>query len=114
MAFFSKLKERLFKSSSKIDEGLDAIIDEAPDAERTRPRQIPPRPDAPGRAASLAGRRRRTAGPRRGETSRRPPAGETARAARARPPEPTPRRPGAGTRGRPARREPEAPPEARA
>jgi fused signal recognition particle receptor len=30
MAFFSKLKERLFKSSSKIDEGLEAIIDEAP------------------------------------------------------------------------------------
>jgi fused signal recognition particle receptor len=30
MAFFQKLKERLFKSSSKIGEGLDAIIDEAP------------------------------------------------------------------------------------
>lgn len=28
MAFFSKLKERLFKSSSKIDEGLDAILEE--------------------------------------------------------------------------------------
>ena len=26
MAFFSKLKERLFKSSSKIDEGLEAIV----------------------------------------------------------------------------------------
>ena len=26
MAFFSKLKERLFKSSSKLDEGLDAIV----------------------------------------------------------------------------------------
>ena len=38
MAFFSKLKERLFKSSSKLDEGLDAIIEDggsvdgAPDA----------------------------------------------------------------------------------
>ena len=32
MAFFQKLKERLFKSSSKIEEGLDAIIDEAPAA----------------------------------------------------------------------------------
>jgi fused signal recognition particle receptor len=30
MAFFQKLKERLFKSSSKIEEGLDAILDEAP------------------------------------------------------------------------------------
>ncbi|OIQ44636.1 MAG: signal recognition particle-docking protein FtsY [Roseobacter sp. MedPE-SW] len=29
MAFFSKLKERLFKSSSKLDEGLEAIVDEA-------------------------------------------------------------------------------------
>ncbi|WP_122073934.1 signal recognition particle-docking protein FtsY [Pseudophaeobacter sp. EL27] len=28
MAFFSKLKERLFKSSSKLDEGLEAIVDE--------------------------------------------------------------------------------------
>ncbi|MEP1328668.1 signal recognition particle-docking protein FtsY [Pseudophaeobacter sp.] len=28
MAFFSKLKERLFKSSSKLDEGLDAIVED--------------------------------------------------------------------------------------
>ncbi|NNE81596.1 MAG: signal recognition particle-docking protein FtsY [Silicimonas sp.] len=28
MAFFSKLKERLFKSSSKIDEGLEAIVED--------------------------------------------------------------------------------------
>ncbi len=28
MAFFSKLKDRLFKSSSKIDEGLDAIVED--------------------------------------------------------------------------------------
>lgn len=28
MAFFKKLKERLFKSSSKIEEGLDAIVEE--------------------------------------------------------------------------------------
>ncbi len=28
MAFFKKLKERLFKSSSKIDEGLEAIVEE--------------------------------------------------------------------------------------
>lgn len=28
MAFFSKLKERLFKSSSKLDEGLEAIVDD--------------------------------------------------------------------------------------
>ena len=28
MAFFSKLKDRLFKSSSKLDEGLEAIVDD--------------------------------------------------------------------------------------
>ena len=28
MSFFRKLKDRLFKSSSKIDEGLDAIVGE--------------------------------------------------------------------------------------
>ena len=31
MAFFKKLKDRLFKSSSKLDAGLEAIIDEAPE-----------------------------------------------------------------------------------
>ena len=33
MGFFKKLKERLFKSSSKIDEGLDAIVEEGGEAE---------------------------------------------------------------------------------
>jgi fused signal recognition particle receptor len=47
MAFFQKLKERLFKSSSKIDEGLDAILDEAPAAEEPRPAPPPPTPGAP-------------------------------------------------------------------
>ena len=28
MSFFKKLKDRLFKSSSKIDEGLEAIVHE--------------------------------------------------------------------------------------
>ena len=40
MAFFQKLKERLFKSSSKIEEGIDAIIDEAPAAPGAEP--LPP------------------------------------------------------------------------
>ena len=30
MAFFKKLKDRLFKSSSKLDAGLEAIVEEAP------------------------------------------------------------------------------------
>ncbi|MEL6954289.1 MAG: signal recognition particle-docking protein FtsY, partial [Pseudomonadota bacterium] len=28
MSFFKKLRDRMFKSSSKLDEGLDAIIEE--------------------------------------------------------------------------------------
>lgn len=57
MAFFSKLKERLFKSSSRLEEGLEAIVDEvraeepdptvpapAPEPEPTPP-DIPPRPE---------------------------------------------------------------------
>jgi len=30
MSFFSKLKERMFRSSSKLDEGLDALVSEDP------------------------------------------------------------------------------------
>ena len=42
MAFFQKLKDRLFKSSSKIEEGLDAILDEAP--AEPLPDPTPPEP----------------------------------------------------------------------
>ena len=41
MAFFKKLKERLFKSSSKIDEGLDAIVEEGGEAEEVELDQTP-------------------------------------------------------------------------
>lgn len=37
MAFFTKLKDRLFKSSSKIDEGLEAIVSEGGEAETADP-----------------------------------------------------------------------------
>ena len=30
MAFFGKLRERLFKSSAKLEEGLEALVEEAP------------------------------------------------------------------------------------
>ena len=33
MAFFSKLKERLFRSSSKLDKGLDAIVEDGGEEE---------------------------------------------------------------------------------
>jgi fused signal recognition particle receptor len=42
MAFFQKLKDRLFKSSSKLEEGLDAIIDEAPAEPVPAPPQTAP------------------------------------------------------------------------
>ncbi len=42
MAFFTKLKDRLFKSSSRLEEGLDAIVQEGgPD----EPQEVPPGPD---------------------------------------------------------------------
>lgn len=37
MAFFNKLKDRLFKSSSKLEEGLDAIVAEGGEAEPASP-----------------------------------------------------------------------------
>ena len=46
MAFFSKLKERLFKSSSKIDEGLDAIV-EAGGVEENAPLEASQDPPVP-------------------------------------------------------------------
>jgi fused signal recognition particle receptor len=51
MAFFQKLKDRLFKSSSKLDEGLDAILDESPapepeHAELKTPEPAPATPPA--------------------------------------------------------------------
>ncbi len=44
MAFFKKLKDRLFNSSSKLDEGLEAIVQEgAPEPDETpRPDPAPP------------------------------------------------------------------------
>ena len=57
MAFFSKLKDRLFKSSSKLEEGLDAIVEAggeidppraAPDPEIPAPEPEPePAPETP-------------------------------------------------------------------
>lgn len=50
MSFFKKLKDRMFKSSSKIDEGLDAIIEEGgqnapPEAVATAAEPAPPAPE---------------------------------------------------------------------
>ena len=40
MAFFSKLKERLFRSSSKLDEGLDAIVSDGGEVEAADPAEV--------------------------------------------------------------------------
>ncbi|NVL02207.1 signal recognition particle receptor subunit alpha, partial [Ruegeria pomeroyi] len=48
MAFFSKLKDRLFKSSSKIEQGLDAIVEDGGVEEAvtaTQPDPVIPQPD---------------------------------------------------------------------
>ncbi|MGB3406770.1 MAG: signal recognition particle-docking protein FtsY [Jannaschia sp.] len=43
MSFFKKLKDRLTRSSSRLEEGLDAIVEEAADPPATEP---DPKPDA--------------------------------------------------------------------
>ena len=50
MAFFSKLKERLFKSSSKLDQGLEAIVEEggAQEPPTPEPPTPEPEPEPPG------------------------------------------------------------------
>lgn len=54
MAFFKKLKERLFKSSSKLEEGLDAIVKDGgePSDEQDLPDQATPQKMAPKPAKS--------------------------------------------------------------
>ena len=57
MSFFRRLKERLFKSSSKIDEGLDAIMESGEEeAVETPPPASPPasQPGAPSPATPAA------------------------------------------------------------
>ena len=49
MAFFTKLKDRLFKSSSKLEQGLDAIVEDGGEAEEVAAvtRAADPKPDTP-------------------------------------------------------------------
>lgn len=51
MAFFSKLKDRLFKSSSKLEQGLDAIIEDGGEEETLTPEPQPAPQPAPAAAA---------------------------------------------------------------
>ena len=57
MSFFKKLKDKLFKSSSKLEEGLDAIVEdggeveeaveEPPKAEKPEPKKPAEKKDPP-------------------------------------------------------------------
>lgn len=47
MSFFKKLKDRMFKSSSKIDEGLDAIVQDRGEIEETIEAVVAPATPAP-------------------------------------------------------------------
>jgi len=49
MSFFGKLKDRLFKSSSKLDAGIEAIVDDAPAPAAADPAPEPARPGLLGR-----------------------------------------------------------------
>ena len=54
MAFFSKLKDRLFKSSSKIDEGLEAIVEDGGTKEAAMPEPAADTPPPPAPAPAPA------------------------------------------------------------
>jgi fused signal recognition particle receptor len=47
MAFFKKLKDRMFKSSSKLEQGLDAIVEEASTPHSDTPETVIPESAAP-------------------------------------------------------------------
>lgn len=70
MSFFNKLKERMFRSSSKLDEGLDALVTAAP-AEPEPQIETPPTPAAtsapppPAKSGFLARLTGRSDAPRR-------------------------------------------------
>ncbi len=42
MSFFKKLKERMFRSSDKIGDGLEALVAEGADVPEDPPREVPP------------------------------------------------------------------------
>ncbi|MCB1369124.1 MAG: signal recognition particle-docking protein FtsY [Rhodobacteraceae bacterium] len=56
MSFFGKLKDRMFKSSSRLDEGLDAIVGDGGEADEAAaaPETPPPAPEAPPKPSAAA------------------------------------------------------------
>ena len=53
MAFFKKLRERMFKSSSRIDEGLDAIIEDGADVAAEPEADVTAVPPGPERVSEV-------------------------------------------------------------
>ncbi len=47
MSFFNKLRKRLFKSSARLEEGLEAIVEEGAEQEAVEAEAEPPAPPAP-------------------------------------------------------------------
>ena len=62
MAFFTKLKDRLFKSSSKLDEGLEAIVSDGGEAE-AEAGPVDAVMDQPGAASDVMPDRQEDSGP---------------------------------------------------
>ncbi|WP_411974842.1 signal recognition particle-docking protein FtsY [Sulfitobacter faviae] len=62
MAFFTKLKDRLFKSSSKLDEGLEAIVSDGGEAE-AEAAPVDAVMDQPGAASDVMPDRQEDSGP---------------------------------------------------
>ena len=65
MSFFNKLKERMFRSSARLDAGLEALVDEGEQPTTAEPSRTPPEPaapatgpagDGPGQSPGLLGR----------------------------------------------------------
>jgi fused signal recognition particle receptor len=52
MSFFKKMKERMFRSSSKLDEGLEAIVETPAAAPAPPPRRPNRPPNRPAPASS--------------------------------------------------------------
>ena len=54
MAFFSKLKDKLFKSSSRLEEGLEAIVEDGGSEEAVEPAPSPAPSPAPQTETAVA------------------------------------------------------------
>ncbi len=59
MSFFKKLRDRMFRSSDKLTEGLDALVTETPDSSEAAPAAAEDKPGLLGRILGREGEARR-------------------------------------------------------